>query len=121
MSLHMLEHKPRLYAHFPDAPYRYCQLYNRDGTYGFAAIAEHSDAIELHLEMVRWGPKVCRSLRRDAAWLRRQAARRGKKRIVGIRQETGELDPRWPKFTRMFGFTGQAVMQTAYCPVPPTS
>lgn len=121
MSVKILEIQPEAFEHFPAGHYRYCKLYNRDGTYGFAAMAEHDEAIELHLEMTRWGPKVCRSLQKDAAWLRRQAAQKGKVRIVGIRQETGELDPRWPKFTRMFGFTGQAVMQTAYCEVSSTA
>lgn len=119
MSVRFHARRPGCFTHFPAGQYDYCELFKEDGGYGFAALAEHADSIELHLELTRWGPQVCRSLMRDAAWLQGYAARRGKRRIVGIRQETGKPDPRWPKFTRLLGFTGQTVLQAAFCEVEP--
>ena len=44
----------------------------------------------------------------------------GKSRIIGLRLEAGmQPDPRWPKFTRLFGFTGQCVYQAAELRVDP--
>jgi hypothetical protein len=82
--------------------------------YAAAALAEHPDALELHLTVLRFGPATVRALRADMEELKKMARAMGKTRIVGLRHEPGaEADPRWPKFTRLFGFTGQRVLQAA--------
>lgn len=93
---------------------RFYSLSDRSGQYAAAALAEHPDALELHLTVLRFGPATVRALRADMEELKRMARQLGKKRIVGLRVEPGiEADPRWPKFTRLFGFTNQRVLQTA--------
>lgn len=95
--------------------YHYYSLCDAAGQqYAAAALAEHPDALELHLEVLRFGPATVRALRTDVEELKHMARRTGKTRIVGLRQEPGaQADPRWPKFTRLFGFTGQRVLQVA--------
>jgi len=89
-------------------------LADKHGTYGAAAVSEHKDCLELHLSVERFGPGVVRAMRRDLAELERMARAKGKTRIVGLRMEDGPTaDARWSKFTRLFGFTGQRVYQTA--------
>ncbi|MBI5519092.1 MAG: hypothetical protein HY916_03415 [Desulfovibrio sp.] len=93
---------------------RFVELADEDGPYAAAAIGEHSDCLELHLVALRFGPATVRALRADLEELKAEARRLGKKRIVGLRVEDGQApDPRWPKFTRLFGFTGQRVFQAA--------
>jgi len=102
-------------AHFPDnAQYRWLELHYHDETYGYAAVAERDDALELHVTLTRWGSRVRRSLSGDVTWLRSEARRLGKTRIMGIRANSREkFDPRLFKFARMFGFTETSVFQTA--------
>lgn len=93
---------------------RFYTLSDEAGAYAAAAVAEHPDALELHLEVLRFGPAAVRALRADLEELKRMARELGKSRIVGLRVEAGpKADPRWPKFTRLFGFTGQRVLQAA--------
>lgn len=114
MAHKTISHQPQQFSHFPQEGYTYFSLYNDEGDFGVAALAEHEDSLEVHIELTRWGLQVLRALRKDNDWLRSYARSRGKSRVVGIKQETGELDERWPKFTRLMGFTGQAVVQTAF-------
>lgn len=94
--------------------FRFFLLADDRGPYAAAALAEHPDCLELHLEALRFGPQTVRALRQDVKELRALARSLGKTRIVGLRQEPGlQADPRWPKFTRLFGFTGHRVLQTA--------
>ena len=99
----------------PDAArLRHYSLFDATGPYAAAALAEHPDALELHLVVLRFGPATVRALRADMEELKRLARDLGKRRIVGLRVEPGpEADQRWPKFTRLFGFTGQRVLQAA--------
>ncbi|MBU1040722.1 MAG: hypothetical protein KKF77_06465 [Proteobacteria bacterium] len=93
---------------------RFYSLSDESGPYAAAAVAEHPDALELHLTVQRFGPATVRALRADMEELKRMARGMGKTRIIGLRVEPGlEADPRWPKFTRLFGFTGQRVLQAA--------
>jgi len=93
---------------------RFYSLSDKAGQYAAAAVAEHPDALELHLTVLRFGPAAVRALRADMEELKGMARRLGKKRIVGLRVEPGlAADPRWPKFTRLFGFTNQRVLQAA--------
>lgn len=93
---------------------RFFSLSDETGQYAAAALAEHPDALELHLTVLRFGPATVRALRADMEELKRMARKLGKTRIVGLRVEPGaQADPRWPKFTRLFGFTGQRVLQAA--------
>lgn len=93
---------------------RFYELADARGTYAAAALAEHADCLELHLEVLRFGPSTVRALRTDVEELKDMARRLGKTRIVGLRTEEGQQpDPRWAKFTRLFGFTGQRVFQAA--------
>lgn len=121
MSREILKNKPSVFGHFPDGKYVYYNLYNDQGGYGLGAVAEHADALEVHIEISRWGPKVARSVMGDAAWLRHEAGRRGKQKVVGVKQEDGPLDTRWPKFTRLIGFTGHSIMQTAFMEAEPAT
>jgi hypothetical protein len=93
---------------------RFFSLADEAGQYAAAALAEHPDALELHLTVLRFGPATVRALRADLEELKDLARRLGKRRIVGLRVEPGtQADPRWPKFTRLFGFTNQRVLQAA--------
>lgn len=99
--------------------FRFYELSSARHIYAVAALAEHSDCLELHLEVLRFGPSTVRALRGDVEELKAMARRLGKTRIVGVRTEEGmRLDVRWPKFTRLFGFTGQRVFQAAELPLP---
>lgn len=94
--------------------FRFYELADGNGAYAAAALAEHLDCLELHLSVLRYGPHAVRSLRADLEELKRMAKNLGKTRIVGLRQESGpQADPRWAKFTRLFGFTNQQVYQAA--------
>ncbi|MBU1247849.1 MAG: hypothetical protein KKB70_04050 [Proteobacteria bacterium] len=117
MAREILTEQPKEYSHFSPGQYTYFRLFNHDGDYGRAAVSEHPQSLEVHLELSRWGVGVRRSLEEDAAWLRSQADSLGKTRIVGIKQESGTPDPRWPKFTRILGFTGHSLLQTAFIEV----
>lgn len=93
---------------------RFFTLSDESGVYAAAALAEHPDALEVHLSVLRFGPAAVRALRADMEELKAMARRLGKSRIVGLRVEPGpEADQRWPKFTRLFGFTNQQVLQAA--------
>lgn len=93
--------------------FRFYGLHDETGAYAVAALAEHADCLELHLEVLRFGAGVVRALRQDVQELKEMARALGKRRIVGMKIEEGRADPRWPKFTRLFGFTGQKVYQSA--------
>lgn len=94
--------------------FRFFELADGRGTYAAVALAVHPDCLELHLEVLRFGPAAVRAMRADMAELKAVARSLGKTRIVGLRCEPGpELDPRWAKFTRLFGFTGQRAYQAA--------
>lgn len=93
---------------------RFYELVEGGEAYAAAALAEHPDCLELHLCVLRFGPATVRALRADLEELKTMARALGKTRIIGLRAEDGpEPDPRWPKFTRLFGFTGQRVLQAA--------
>lgn len=98
--------------------FRFFELADTAGVYAAVALAEHPDCLELHLEMLRFGPATVRAMRADMAELKDLARGLGKARIVGLRCEPGQrLDPRWAKFTRLFGFTGQRIYQAAELPL----
>ncbi len=113
MGIQKIQKQPKEFSHFPKAHYCFYTLHNQSAVYGTAALAEHPDFFEVHLELTRWSPKICRCLQEDSKWLRYYAQKKGKQRIVAIRQETGAIDPRWPKFTRLMGFSKHAIVQTA--------
>ncbi|MGE4292679.1 MAG: hypothetical protein AB7E32_10770 [Desulfovibrio sp.] len=126
MSVCPLLLAPACHAHYPMSEYLHLRLFDEAGTYGYAAVAEREDCLELHLEMTRWGPQARRGLARDLEWLKARARALGKLRITGIRQEPGvpdgslpRPDPRWPKFTRLYGFSGQCVLQAAFLELEP--
>lgn len=103
-----------LYYLTPRERFRFFVLRDARGPYAAAALAEHPDALEVHLEVLRFGPGVVRALRKDVEELRRMARERGKSRVIGLRLEPGARpDPRWAKFTRLLGFTGQRLYQAA--------
>jgi hypothetical protein len=111
---------PRKYAHpsLPELPnpesFRHLELADENGIYAAAALAEHPDCLELHLTVLRYGPRVARHLQADVAKLRALAKRLGKARVVGLMQNPGLVaDARWFKFTRLFGFTRQRLYQCA--------
>jgi len=115
MAIRAVKNAHSALAGFSTQP-RFCffELWDERGTYAAAALAEHADSLELHLEVLRFGPATVRALRADMEELKALARSLGKTRIVGLRTEDGQIpDPRWPKFTRLFGFTGQRVFQAA--------
>ena len=115
MAVRELHVRPEVLAHFPDqGQYRWLELYGQGGIYGYGAISEREDLLELHVTLGRWGAGVRRELEGDVAWLREEARRLGKVRVMGIRaDDKGGFDARLFKFARMFGFTEMCVFQTA--------
>lgn len=120
MSVRDLDRKPPTMAHFPDGPYRWLELHHQGEVYGLAALAERGSDLELHLTLTRWGPQTRRRLIVDAAWLRGEARRLGKTRILGLRACTAEaFDPKLFRFARLYGFGGAWVIQAAAMDVEP--
>ncbi len=114
MSVRELPDRPPCMAHFPDGPYRWLELHHQGETYGHAALAERGSDLELHLTLSRWGPQTRRRVAQDAAWLRREAARLGKTRILGLRAGGEDsFDPKLFRFARLFGFARAWVIQAA--------
>ncbi|MGE4505211.1 MAG: hypothetical protein AB7D51_07670 [Desulfovibrionaceae bacterium] len=115
MSLEWYLVPPPVFAHFPAREYLWLRLADERGEYGWAALAQRGELLEVHLELTRWSVSVRRTLAGDAARLRAWARRRGVRRMVGIKEEADAAapDPRWPKFTRIFGFAGHTLVQTA--------
>ncbi len=100
--------------------YRHFILFDDRGVYAAAALAEHPDSLEVHLEVLRFGPGVVRSLRADVRQLIDMARRLGKSRIVALRAEQGDHpDPRWPKFLRLLGFAPPHLWRTSELRVDP--
>jgi len=98
----------------PARRYRFFILGNTSGPYAAGALAEHPDSLEVHLEVLRFGPGVLRALRADMEELKGMARRQGKSRLVALRAECGPVpDARWPKFMRLVGFTNHRQYQTA--------
>lgn len=94
--------------------YRHFELIDDRGVYAAAALAEHHDSLEVHLEVLRFGPGVVRSLRGDVRELVAMARRLGKSRVVALRVEDGDQpDPRWPKFLRLLGFEAPRLWRTS--------
>ena len=105
---------PSLQAPPNARPYEHVDLADEAGIYATAAIGDHPGCLELHLSILRWGPRCARALRRDLEWLKNLARARGKTRIVGVTIPNGlEPDHRWFKFTRAFGFDRQQLHQSA--------
>lgn len=115
MSVRETECKPKTMAHFPDNDgYRWLELGDETNPYGYAAIRERGNALELHLTLARWGPGVRRHIKADSQWLQREAKRLGKSKIMAIRADSsGRFDNKLFRFARLFGFTDCCVLQTA--------
>lgn len=114
MSVKEQEHKPEAMAHFPDQPYRWLELHEHGEVYGWAAIADREDDLELHLSLSRWGPGTRRALCNDFRWLQKEARALGKQRILGIRADVcGRVDPRFFRFVKLFGVAETWVFQVA--------
>ena len=94
--------------------FEFLDLADQAGTYAAAAIGERPGCLELHLSVLRWGPKSARALRQDLDWLKNLARERGKPSIIGHTIAPGlEVDHLWFRFARAYGFTSQHVHQTA--------
>jgi hypothetical protein len=70
--------------------------------YGVAAVGEHPDALELHLTLSAFSPRVLRLLRADLRWLEAHARERGKARILGA---TALPNAQLSRFAELFGFS----------------
>jgi len=116
MSVCEVPQKPDELAHFPDdSGYRWLELYDQSGVYAHSAICERDDALELHVTFSRWGPQVRRKVVEDIDWLKSEARRLGKRRIMGVRADSeGIFDPGLFRFARLFGFSELSVMQLAF-------
>jgi hypothetical protein len=113
MSVRETTEKPAPMAHFPDHAYRWLELRLAGETYGHAAIAGRGEDLELHLTLARWGPAIRRELGNDLEWLKEEARRLGKRRILGVRVDgQGKFSPELFRFAGLFGFTEQCVLQT---------
>ncbi|WP_419786350.1 hypothetical protein [Pseudodesulfovibrio sp.] len=113
MSVRETSEKPAAMAHFPDGRYRWFVLHLQGEPYGWAAIAENGADLELHLTLDHWGPSVRRHVRGDLEWLKGEARRLGKERIVGMRIDTeGKFSPELFRFAGLFGFRDRVVLQT---------
>jgi len=114
MSVSETDEKPLAMAHFPDGRYRWLVLHHGGEPYGFAAVAERGEDLELHLTLSRWGPSVRRRLGADLDWLAAEARRLGLRRILGVRVDgEGRFSPELFRFAALYGFTQQCVVQTA--------
>jgi len=114
MSVRQCELRPECLAHVPDDGYRWLELHHQGEVYGHAALAERGSDLELHLTLTRWGPQTRRRLAEDAAWLRAEAARLGKSRVLGLRAAGADgYDPGLFRFARLFGFGQAWVLQAA--------
>lgn len=114
MSVSRIRERPGVFREIPDCGYCWYSLRDEKGEYAVAGVARRGDALELHLEVECWNLRTARNLRRDMEWLKEYARETGARRIVGLRSEgSGRPDLLWPKFTRMFGFRNQALVQVA--------
>ncbi|SKA85548.1 hypothetical protein SAMN02745704_01885 [Paucidesulfovibrio gracilis DSM 16080] len=121
MSMQGLLCAPPCHAHFPAGEYAFLRLFDAHGTYALAAVAERTVCAELHLEVVRPGPRAMRGMVADLELFRQRMAKKGIMRIVGLRQisdlnaaSDAQAQDRWFRFTRAFGFTEQSLVQTAF-------
>lgn len=126
MSVHVVEECPERLRALPSSRrYRWLRLRDSAGEYGQAALAESGECLEVHLEMVRWGPQAMRSLRNDMHWLHNEARRLGKSQILGIKGAAEADDPEkallvdevWVRFTKALGFAEHGLLHTAILPV----
>lgn len=116
MSVTVLKQCPAPFAALPNpGRFTWLELRRKRGpVYGHAALADQGEWLEVHLELAAWGPGVLRALREDFGWVRAEAARRGRRGLIGMKVRRGtDPDPKWPKFTRLFGFSGHIVAQCA--------
>lgn len=115
MSLVRIDSPPEPFAGFPSPErYEWYRAEDEDGLFAFVALAEAGESMELHLEAVRWGPKARRAMEKDLEWVKAEARRRGKSRLLGLKAEEGHVpDPLWHRFVGLFGFGNVAVVQTA--------
>ena len=119
MTLHLRSHAhPSHQSLKGQENMRHYDLADIFGHYAVAAVAEHADCLELHLEVLRYGPRAARALAQDLEKLKQLARQLGKERIVGLHQPgTLEADALWFKFTRQFGFRNQRLYQCAELPL----
>lgn len=115
MAVRKLEHRPEELFNFPETgKYQWLELHNATKVYGYSAIAEHDNMLELHVTLVRWGRDVRENLEEDVEWLKEEARRLGKSQVMGIRaDDRGQFDPRLFKFAGLFGFTEMHTIQMA--------
>ncbi|GAB7023766.1 hypothetical protein [Salidesulfovibrio brasiliensis] len=106
---------PQPFQGFPSPErYEWFRAEDEEGLFAWVALAESGEDMELHLEAVRWGPQARRSMTSDLEWVKAEARRRGKRRLIGLKAEAGQHpDPRWAKFVGLFGFGNIGVVQTA--------
>ncbi|WP_147819676.1 hypothetical protein [Salidesulfovibrio onnuriiensis] len=118
MSVRQVAQCPKELAYLPcHERFEWFRLGDARGDYAVLGLAEAGeDCLELHLEVTSWGLRARKGLARDMDWLREYARACGKSRILGLKGGE-EMDPVWAKFTRLYGFTGYAVVQTAYLDV----
>lgn len=114
MAVRELKKKPVCMAHFPDTDgYRWLELSDKAGPYGYAAIRERGEELETHLTLARWGPGVRRQMTSDMDWVKNETKRLGKKRILGVRADAdGRFDANLFRFGSLFGFGNFRVLQT---------
>lgn len=94
--------------------FEFVDLVDGKGTYAAAAIGDRPGCLELHLTVLRWGPRSAKAMHEDLEWLKQLARSRGKSRIVGLTIAAGiDVDRRWFKFAHAYGFTHQLVHQSA--------
>lgn len=114
MSVKSMEQCPEPLSYLPQQErFEWYSLCDEQGEYAVAAVAEiDAKTLELHLEVTHWGLRARKGLVQDMDWLKQRARSQGKQRILGLKGGW-EIDPLWPKFTKLFGFSGHAVVQTA--------
>jgi hypothetical protein len=115
MPVTEIPRRPGLLSGLPeDGVYRWLEMSDGNGPYGFCAIAPRAEYLELHITLTRWGPGVRRVLARDFEWFKDEARRLGLPKILGVRADgRGRFDDRLFRFARLFGFTEMCVFQTA--------
>jgi hypothetical protein len=98
-----LDTAPRAFAYLEDAEnYRFFELSDGRGPYGWLAATLLGPNLGLHLEVARYGPEVKRAMLRSREWLEEWAAACGAEALVGARPGH---DPKWARFCELLGFT----------------
>lgn len=112
MAVARISERPAEFQDVCGQGYEWYRLSDEGEPYAVLGLALRGEGLELHLALTRWGKRVRRAIARDRAWLIEHARRLGARQIVGLRAAAdGRLDPRFPKFAALYGFSRHYLLQ----------